>query len=215
MDLKTNPNYLLTSSSLSKKYNNVKKIAYIIPGYSESHLRQRGYHKVAKFFEERGIEPVHVDIEWKKNNPKRFSDYTEQFLEIFKKPKCTEVYVLGFSYGATTAFLTASKTKPKALILCSLSPYFEEDLIYVKPSWVRWFRKNFVESDYSFTKLAPKIKTKTYLIVGQKEDESCLLRAKDAKKRLSDSHLTLAKGAEHKIGQKEYLETVRKVISKL
>jgi hypothetical protein len=37
------------------KENDMKKIAYIIPGYCESHLRQRGYNKVAKFFKEHGI----------------------------------------------------------------------------------------------------------------------------------------------------------------
>ncbi|MDZ4231277.1 MAG: hypothetical protein U1C52_00590 [Patescibacteria group bacterium] len=192
-----------------------KKIAYIIPGYCESHLRQRGYNKIAKFFEEYGIEPIHVDIDWKQSSPERFSNYTEQFLEIYKKPKGVEVYILGFSYGATIAFLTTTKTKPKTLILCSLSPYFKEDLNGMKPSWIRWFRKNFIESDYSFTKLAPKVKSKTYLIVGDEEDKSCLIRAKDAREKIQDSKLSIAKGAKHKIGQREYLETVKRVISKL
>lgn len=193
----------------------MKKIAYIIPGYCESHLRQKGYNKVASFFEERGIEAIHVDIDWEKNSPKRFTDYTTQFLTLYKKPRGAEVYILGFSYGATTAFLTATKTKPKALILCSLSPYFEEDLLSMKPAWVRWFRERFVESDYSFSKIAPKVVTETYLIVGDREDISCITRAKDAKKKLDNAHLTIARGAKHKIGQKEYLEAVRKVISKL
>lgn len=193
----------------------MKKIAYIIPGYNESHLRQRGYSKVAKFFEDQGVEVVHVDIDWNYKSVKKFSDYSEQFLSVYKKPRGAEVYVLGFSYGATVAFLTAAKTKPKALILCSLSPYFEEDLNGLKPAWVKWFRKNFTESDYSFTKLAPMVKSKTHLIVGNKEPEVCSIRAKDAVKKLLDAHLNIAKNAEHKIGQKEYLETVQKVISKL
>ena len=190
------------------------KIAYIIPGYNESHLKQRGYNKVAKLFEGSGITPIHVEIDWEHSNPKRFVDYTEQFLKVYKKPKNTETYILGFSYGAMIAFLTASKTKPTALIFCSLSPFFEEDLVDLKPSWVRWWRKNFKESDYSFTKIAPKIKSKTYLIVGEKEDESCIIRAKDAKKKIQDSHLSIAKGAKHKIGEQEYLEAVKRLISK-
>ena len=193
----------------------MKKVAYIIPGYDKSHLRQRGYNKVAKFFEEQGVEVIHVDIKWEYKNVKKFSDYGEQFLSVYKKPKEAEVYILGFSYGATVAFLTANKTKPKALILCSLSPYFEEDLPGLKPAWVKWFRKNFTESDYSFTKLAPRVKSKTHLIVGDNEGKECMTRAKDAAKKLLDSHLAIAKNAEHKIGQKEYLETVRKVILKL
>lgn len=193
----------------------MKKIAYIIPGYCESHLKQRGYNKIANFFEERDIEPIHVKIDWKKTSPERFSDYAKQFVDLYKKPKGVKVYILGFSYGATIAFLTAAKLKPDALILCSLSPYFKEDLGDLKASWVRWFRKNFIESDYSFAKLAPKVKSPTYLIVGDKEDKACLVRARDAKKKLPDSSLSIAKGAEHKIGQEEYLVAVKRVISKI
>lgn len=193
----------------------MKKIAYIIPGYGESHLRQRGYNKIAKFFEMAGIDPIHVEIDWEKNNPKKFDDYNQQFLKVYKKPKVGEVYVLGFSFGATVAFLTAVKTKPKALILCSLSPYFEEDLKDMKPSWVKFFRANFIDSDYSFTKLASKIKNTTYIMVGNQEGEICLNRARDAKDKVQDSHLIIMKGVEHKIGQKEYLDNIQKVISKL
>ncbi|HEY4483725.1 MAG TPA: hypothetical protein VI752_00930 [Candidatus Paceibacterota bacterium] len=193
----------------------MKKIAYIIPGYGESHLRQRGYNKIAKFFEMAGIDPIHVEIDWEKNNPKKFDDYNQQFLKVYKKPKGGEVYVLGFSFGATVAFLTAVKTKPKALILCSLSPYFEEDLKDMKLSWVKFFRANFIDSDYSFTKLASKIKNTTYIMVGDREGEICLNRARDAKDKIHGSDLIIMKGVEHKIGQKEYLDNIQKVISKL
>lgn len=193
----------------------MKKIVYIIPGYCESHLKQRGYNKIAKFFEECDIESIHVEIDWKKTIPERFSDYAKQFVDLYKKPKGAKVYVLGFSYGATIAFLTAAKLKPDVLILCSLSPYFEEDLGDLKVTWVKWFRKNFIESDYSFAKLAPKIKSQTYLIVGDKEDKACLVRAKDAKKKLPGSSLSIAKGADHEINQEEYLVAVKRVISKI
>jgi esterase/lipase len=193
----------------------MKKVAYLIPGYCESHLKQRGYNKVAKIFEEHGIQPIHVDISWRQNSPEKFSDYTKQFLSVYKKDKNTEVYILGFSYGATIALLTANDTKPKGLIICSLSPYFEEDLKDLKPAWVKWWRKNFTESDYSFTKLAGKVRSKTYLIVGDKEDKSSLNRVKDAKKKILNSSLIIAKGAKHKIGQAEYLTAVKRVISKL
>ena len=193
----------------------MKKVAYILPGYRESHLKQKGYGKVARFFEEKGIEPIHVNIKWKQNSEELFKDYTRQFLKVYRKPKGAEVYILGFSYGATIAFLSAVKTKPTAFILCSLSPYFKEDLKNLRPAWLKWWKKSFVESDYSFDKLAPKVKSNTYLIVGSKEHKSCLIRAKDAKKKIKNSHLIIAKNAKHKIGQKEYLETIKKVISKL
>jgi pimeloyl-ACP methyl ester carboxylesterase len=193
----------------------MKRIAYIIPGHEETHLKQRGYDKVANFFTDKGIEPIHVEIDWHNTNPADFTTYKADFLRQFKKPKGkSEVYILGFSYGAVIAFLTETRTKPKALILCSLSPYFDEDLDNLKPQWKRWWQKNFVNSNYSFNDLVPKIKTKTYLIVGDQEHISCIKRAKDAKKRIKNSSLIIAKGAKHKMGQKEYLETVKKIIAK-
>ena len=193
----------------------MNKIAYIIPGYRESHLKQSGYKKVAKIFESRGITPIQVPIRWKKKGPERFADYAARFLKFYKKKKGDKVYVLGFSYGATIAFLTATRTKPTALILCSLSPYFREDQKNLKPAWLRWWKKQFVESDYSFAQLAPKIKTRTYLIVGTKEPAVCLLRAKDATRKLQNSCLIKARDAKHTIGQKQYLAVVEKVIAEL
>ncbi|MBU6500950.1 MAG: alpha/beta hydrolase [Patescibacteria group bacterium] len=194
----------------------MKKIAYIIPGYGESHLRQRGYNKIAKFFEMRGIIPIQVDINWRvKKFGKMLTDYTKQFLKAYKKQEGVDVYILGFSLGATTAFLTAARTKPRALILCSLPPRFKEDSKNVKPAWIQWRRKNFSDRDYSFAKIAPKIKSKIYLLVGENEDRSYLIRAKDAKKKLKNANLTIVKKARHNISQKEYLAAVNKVISKI
>ncbi len=193
----------------------MKKIAYIIPGYNQSYLKQKSYLKIAKCFEKQNITPIHVKIAWRKKKPERFADYTKKFLKLYKKLPGGENYILGFSYGATIAFLTAAQTKPKALILCSLSPYFKEDLKKLNPSWLRWWRKNFTESDYSFTEFARKIKRKTHLIVGDKEGDECLRRAKDAKRKLINSSLTIVKGAQHNINQKEYQEQVAYIIAKL
>ena len=192
-----------------------KKIAYILPGYGESHLRQAGYRKVAKMFETAGIEAVHVDVDWHYAKPAKFSEYAKQFLKVYKKPKGAEVYVLGFSYGATIAFLTEAKTKPRALILCSLSPYFLEDQPKLLPKWLQFWRKNFTESDYSFDDSVPRMTTETFLVVGSEESSQCMSRARAARRKIEESHLAIAKGAMHKIGQKEYLDALQKIITGL
>ncbi|MDB5259852.1 MAG: hypothetical protein JWN37_83 [Candidatus Nomurabacteria bacterium] len=194
----------------------MKKVVYIIPGGGESHKRQKGYNKIAKMFEEKGITPIHVEIEWEdRKKSQNFSNYFDQFLKVFKKEKGTQIYILGFSFGAMIAYLTASKTKPKAFILCSLSPYFEEDMEKtIKVSWVKRWRKAFVDS-YSFAKFVSKVKSETYLLVGDKEDKSVLIRSKEAKKKIKYSRLTIIKGVKHNIGQKEYQEAIKKLINKL
>lgn len=192
----------------------MKRIAYIIPGHQESHTKQKGYDKVANFFEAQGITPIHVEIDWNKK-PGQFKDFSQQFLSQYKKPKNTEVYILGFSYGAVAAFLSAAKTKPTAFIFCSLSPYFIEDRKNLKPVWLKWFKENMTKSNYSFRELAPSITTKAYFVVGEKEDPSCLYRSRNAKKLIQNSSLTIAKGAKHNISQKEYLHSLEKLIGRL
>lgn len=193
----------------------MERVAYIIPGFGHSPLRQRGYRTIGGFFEQQGITPRYVHIDWHRKTPRTFGDFVRQFLKHHRTKKGQEAYVLGFSYGATVAFLSAAKVKPKALILCSLSPYFEEDLKHLKPSWVRWWRKHFTDSDYSFAKLSRTVRVKTYLVYGSKEHVSVAVRAKDAHLRIPKSSLHVSRGAEHKIHQREYLKTLEKLIKTL
>lgn len=119
----------------------MKKVSYIIPGFRESHLKQSGYRKIAEYFEERGIQPIQVEIDWKYQKPARFKDFLAQFMKQYEKSRGAEVYLLGFSYGAVTAFLAESKIKPKGLILCLLSPYFEEDLKKMRRLQINFFKE--------------------------------------------------------------------------
>jgi len=193
------------------------KVAFIIPGYGESHKKQSGYTEIAKFFANKNILPIQVEIDWEIKKKKNFKRYARQFIRQYNQqilPKDTEIYILGFSFGAVTALLSAPKIKPTALLLCSLSPYFKEDLLNLKPTWLKWYKNEF--SNYiSFDSVIKNVSTQAYFIVGDKEHKSCLIRAKDGQKKLKNSTLIFAKGAKHKIGQKEYLKTLKKVISKL
>ncbi len=193
----------------------MKKVAYIIPGYGETHLRQRSYKKIAQKCIAQGIEPIYILIDWHKSTPENFDAYLKEFMSQYKKPKDTKVYVLGFSFGAMIAFLTAAKTKSDVLILCSLSPYFIEDLPTLKPAWVKWFRDTFTKSTYGFHTHASKINAQTYIVVGDKEGDECMDRAKQAKKELKTSKLVIVEGGKHNINQKEYQTAIEKIIEKL
>ena len=193
----------------------MKKIVYIIPGYGESHKRQAGYDKVADMFRKKGIEPIHIEINWRSGKRQPFENYLKQFLKRYKRPKNTKIYVLGFSFGALTAFLSEPKMKPAAIILCSLSPYFEEDLPKLPKSWSRWWKKYYPDSNYSFHELAPLIRTTVFMVVGDKENLVVRQRARSAKRLIKKSTLVVATGAKHRISQKEYLVGVKKIIDKL
>jgi pimeloyl-ACP methyl ester carboxylesterase len=191
------------------------KIAYIIPGYGQSYKKQKGYDKIADFFKEAGIKPIHIEIDWHSKNPDPFKYYVDQFLKQYKKPENSKVYVLGFSFGAIIAFLSEPKTRSTALILCSLSPYFSEDLPKLPKTWQGWWKKNFDGSDFSFNKLVPKITTKTFLIVEDGAGLEVQRRARSARRMIGNSSLFMAKGVKHNISQKEYLIQVKKVIQEL
>jgi dienelactone hydrolase len=190
------------------------KTAYIIPGHLESPLRQRGYKKIGKLFEAKGIDPVYIEINWRKENPSRFKTHLEDFFQQYRR-KDGEVYLLGFSYGAVIAFLAAKKVKPKALILCSISPYFKEDLTVLRPAWRKWWEENYIESDYSFDAIASSINCQTYLLLGSKEPKEVFVRVYVAEKLLQKSKVIQIQGAGHKIGQSEYIETLMELIGSL
>jgi len=193
----------------------MKKVVYIIPGYGDSGPKDPDYLKVSKIFEDKGIAPIYVKIHWTRKKKSRFSDYADEFLKVYEKKRGTQTYVYGFSFGATIAFLTAAKTKPKALILSSLSPYFMEDRPRLKASWLRWYKENFVESDYVFSDIASGVRGNTRILVGEKEGPESMARAKDAKKKLANSKLTVVKGARHDASQKQYVEALEKLVRNL
>jgi hypothetical protein len=111
--------------------------------------------------------------------------------------------------------LSEPKTKPTAIILCSLSPYFKEDLPKLPKPWSRWWNKNWPGSEYSFNTLAPAIKTKILMVAGDKEGPEVDRKMRAAKRLIKKSSLISAKGAKHWISQKKYLVGVRKIIEKL
>lgn len=192
-----------------------KKILYIIPGYEESHTQQKSYTDIAKIFEKAGIQPIHIAIDWHQEAPRCFNTYVEQFLKQYTPPKNAEVFVLGFSFGALIAFLSEPKIQATTLILCSLSPYFTEDVQYLAKDSIQEWEKNFIDSEYSFSDLAKSISTKTHLLVGDEEDAICLKRADSAQSQIWNSDLTVIKNAGHDISQKAYVDAIKDVANTL
>lgn len=193
----------------------MSKIAFIIPGYSESKKNNPAYYKIAGYFKQKNIKPIIVDIDWKY---KTMSDYIKQFKKIYSKNKKeAEVYFLGFSYGAMVSFISSAELKPKVQILCSLSPYFKEDLPYIKEWWKRYMGQGRL-ADFqriSFNALAKNVSSKTIILAGNKEGKEVDRRVRDASKKIKNSKLTIIPNAKHKIEQVEYLAEIRKVISNL
>lgn len=189
----------------------MEKIAYIIPGLGEN-PRKRCYKEIASSFKKKNIDVVGVRMPWKRHV---MSDYIDYFLnEYYKEGK--ETYLLGFSFGAYISFVASSKISPQLQFLCSLSPYFKEDLHLIRPSWTHYWGKRRMEDykNFSFSNIAKDISCRTLLIVGDQEGPEILRRAQDAHKKISNSKLVIMENVRHNIGDQKYINTVKGLIDR-
>lgn len=193
----------------------MNEIAFIIPGYAESKKNNPAYSKIAGYFKHNGIRPVIVEIDWKY---KSMSEYVEQFQQIYLKTKLSgNVYFFGFSYGAMIAFVSSVRLKPKAQILCSLSPFFKEDIRDMREWWKKATGKKRLADlqRISFNDLAKQVSSKTILLAGAKEVKEVAKRVGEANRRIRNSRVAIVFGAKHSVQQKEYLAEIKKTIDGL
>ncbi|OGM20342.1 hypothetical protein A2714_04835 [Candidatus Woesebacteria bacterium RIFCSPHIGHO2_01_FULL_38_9] len=188
-----------------------RKIAYIIPSFKSS-PKEKAYLNIGRFFREANIEPIYVDVKWDNST---ISQNTENFISLANSKQSEYTCVLGFSFGTLIAFIAASKIKMDLLILCSLSPYFSEDLPYLKKSWKENVGKNRVKDLEAINSknAAQKISTKTYVLYGTKEGPQIEKRAKDVFKNLKgDKHLIFLEEVNHDISNGRYLDQLHQII---
>lgn len=188
----------------------MKRVAYIIPGHNESAANNPAYHKIASFFRKRGVEPIIIDVPWRN---KTMSQYVDHVLPQISA-KDGEFYLLGFSFGAMISFLISTRRKPIAQMLCSLSPYFSEDLPFFKQRWKDWAGKRRIEDfkNLSFDSLATLANGRTFILVGGEEIESVKRRVFFAHEKIVGSELVSIPHAKHDINSDSYLKAVEHLI---
>lgn len=180
----------------------VKKTIFIIPGYRHKPTG-KAYKEIATFLKTEGYTPILVHINWKQTT---ISQNTEYFLKQYKKIQRKKKYILGFSFGAMIAFLASTKVEVSGLILCSLSPYFTEDLQKVSDNpRYRDFTKLHCAA------LAKQIKAEQILMLyGSREEKSLIRRVRQAFADIESSqkYLLPVKATDHTIGNRRYLQTI-------
>lgn len=188
----------------------MRKTVYIIPGFTES-TNLKSYQQIIKLFRSKNFKVIPIKISWKN---KVMSDYIKEFQKQIQSDKDEKIYLFGFSFGAMIALISAVKIKPKMIFLCSLSPYFREDLPLIKKSWKNIFGKKRIEDfqNFPFNKIAKNIKSKTILLVGEKEVDLIKKRIKKAEQKIKNSKLFIIAGAKHDISQKIYLDKIKEII---
>lgn len=192
----------------------MKRVAFIIPGYKFS-PSQSEYQQIGSYFESVKIQPIYIEVKWDRST---ISNNLQSFLTIYQNTQADEKYVLGFSFGAVIAFLASSQVKFKAQILCSLSPYFKEDLPKIKKWWARFIGKKRYADFYSLEadKLVMTVKTPTFFLYGAEESSLVVERAQETFANLKIlKKLIPVEGVKHDISDIRYLNAIDNVIKNL
>jgi len=191
---------------------NEDKHAFLLAGFHEK-INNPGYRHIGKQLRKLGFKVHFLNIHW---NHKTMSDYIAQFDAAYIKHQARVNLVLGFSFGAMIAYLSATKLQPNYLFLCSLSPYFREDLSgLTKADRLAIGRKRYVDfHKYSFNSVN-RIDSRCILFLGEKEIPEVKLRVNAAHAALPGSELVIIEKGKHSINQQEYFNTINNKLAKL
>jgi esterase/lipase len=194
----------------------LNKTFFIIPGF-----RMRAGHKSFKWLvaslKEKGFKVVKTPVDW---NYKTLSKNTLEFINFFNKNKGNENYILGFSYGAVIALLSANIVKPRKIYLCSLSPDFKEDRKSMKKDIIKYIGKRRFAEAYTREgkNFAKELKVSSVVFYGEAEGKkfpSLKIRCKETATLAKNSKLVVVKNAPHRIDFPTYIAAIKNVLSKI
>lgn len=191
------------------------KTVLFVPGYQED-LESRDYASTIEAISAAGYEVKFVPIKWARTT---IESWVAELEVEYSKYKPENTILAGFSFGAMTAFVTASKRNPSELWLFSLSGYFEEDITSkaMKKSWLNnlGHRRVAAFSKLNYKNIASKIACKVLLFAGQIEIDiwpTMKYRTNEAPEYLANSKLTIIEKVGHDVADPIYIASVSKVI---
>ena len=185
------------------------KTIIIIPGFGES-VEDSTYSTIKKEIRDLGYNVVFHQPKWKRNTIKKWLSDFKEFLKKFEKVKPT---ILGFSFGAYITIISAKDFKFSKMILCSLSPYFKDDIKNLPPVVYKILGQKRIADfkNYDFPK---NLDIPTMFLVGDKDINIVIQRSISAyKKYKGDRKIIKIKGAEHDLNNKNYIDEIKKTLS--
>lgn len=187
------------------------KTVFLLAGF-DLHETAAGeyFEQLRKGLYRKGYKVVPVDLSWYRKTP---SQYAQGFIKFYTEHKGSHNTVIGNSFGAVIAFISAPELQPDVLYLSSLSPYFKEDRQKRPDNYgVSYFgirRLNDLRP-YSADRIAKQLsqlKTQVYVIYGEKEHKSAPLlvaRCKDTARKITQAHLIEIAKAPHDLSDSTY-----------
>ncbi len=186
------------------------KTVLFVPGFRED-VETRQYGMTLEAIKKSGYKVVFVPIRWARTT---IDDWVAELETEYKKHDPRTTVLAGFSYGAMTALVAASKRQPSELWLFSLSPYFSEDIPGLKLAWLRTIGKQRTERfrRIYFGKLSDIIKCKTLVFMGEKEAQKypdLRKRCEEAVATIKTAELIVAVGAKHDVTAAGYIKAIQ------
>lgn len=185
---------------------------FVIPGFRQL-VGDQTWQMIQRIITDSGYQVIMFQPKW---NYHTLTDWVND-LNCIRQSYPGDHGLLGFSYGAMIAFVSAVVQPAQVTILCSLSPYFQEDLSLLRPWWKEKTGKHRIAdfARFSFDRLVKKQTGKTYLLVGQNEVPECRQRFDKSLARLSNAQGQVVPEASHDIGHSNYLASLKKIIGSL
>lgn len=183
---------------------------FIVPGFKEK-ITNKKYISLKNFLTTKGFEVVMVSVTWER---KTISENAKEFQEFYNKKKGEENYILGFSFGAMITFISAQKLQPKKIFLCSLSPYFKEDLKNEKP-WILDYIGTRRTADFllmSGKTIAKDLTIPTTVFYGEEEGRrypKLKKRCEETASLVNKVKLVIVKNAPHDTSFPEYAKAIK------
>ncbi|MCH8519304.1 MAG: alpha/beta hydrolase [Nanoarchaeota archaeon] len=187
----------------------MKHILYIIPGWTES-TSQREYQELKKYFSSKGFKVIEISITWKR---RVMSQYVEEFLSQCVHSSTDKISILGYSFGAMIAFVSSQQIQYSNMILCSLSPFFKEDLDTIPTKWKNALGKNKLKdfNTISFENIANQFLSSTslYLFYGEQEPTFLIQRVQKTHTKIKPSHIISISNMKHQLSHPKYIEAIK------
>lgn len=189
------------------------KTVLLVPGYPED-ITTRDYKALMNGIEDMGYKVVFVPIKWKRRT---ITDWVAELDAVYTNYSTTDTILAGFSYGAMTALVSASKKVPNELWLFSLSPYFSEDIPLLKLAWLRRIGKQRSERFWrlSFNELYPLVDCPIKLFIGELELSKwppMENRFKAASKKFKNCEASVIPDVGHAVDDPKYIRAIQNCI---
>ncbi len=185
------------------------KTFFIIPGFKQK-VNDKSFVWLKDFLTKKGFRVVMVPVKW---NRTTLTDCAVLFEDFFDENRGAENYVLGFSYGAIIALMTAEKLQPKKLFLCSLSSDFKEDVPSMSDAIKRYIGKRRVDDclTRSGKDIAKKLSIPTVIFYGDKEGieyPQLKKRCEETARLSARTKIVIVKNSPHDISFPSYKKAI-------